>query len=163
MNKKILGLLIGLGVFLVAMPAFAATATTAVVGTAMGRVLDFAFQLLLALGVPFAYWIIHRITGAVETKLGFTIPAPLTEELDSLLGKGIAYAEQKAAVVVKAGGDKLKGPAKLEIAANFVLDLAEQYKLPEMAKDKVEKLLESKLGLTLPTIPALVAPTAPTP
>ncbi len=121
MNKNYLGIIVGLMVLLFALPAFAAGGAVAVASaTAMSRILDFVLQLGITLALPLAVWFVHRVVKVFEDKTGITVPSAAIDELDTLLAHGVAYAEQKAAVVVKAGGEKLKGPEKLELAANFV-------------------------------------------
>ena len=112
--------------------------------SALSHVLTLLVQVATPAITLFVMWLAHRLTSAVEKKLGLNLPSEAQDMLDGWVQKGILYAEQKAQTAV----DKTQtvtGPAKLEMAVNMVLDLAQQHGVDTMARDKLEKLVESKL------------------
>lgn len=140
MDKKSLMILVGLAVLLVASPAFAASTATARLG---GMALDILFPVA---GV-FLLWLARKLVKVFEAKTGIDVPEKIEAQVDSWVEQGIALAEEKSRKVVVAGGEKLKGPEKLELAANFVLDLADQYKLKDKVAASVKDKVEAKLGI----------------
>lgn len=114
----------------------------------MGRLLSFGLEIMAPVATLFAMWAAHRLISVFESKTKIELPAKTHEMVDDWVQKGLHYAEEKARNAVAANAVALKGPEKLELAAGFVMDLAEKYGVGDMAKDKVIKLVESKLSET---------------
>jgi hypothetical protein len=68
------------------------------------------------------------------------------EQLDRVLGYGKNYAEGKAFAALNAGQPKTPGAEKMKMGTDIVESLIEQFGLKKMARDKIEQLLEAKLG-----------------
>lgn len=112
-------------------------------------VLSKVVEMLFQVGTPvvslFVMWLAHRLVKVFEDKSGVAVPAQYDAMIDDWVKKGVMYAEEKGRAAANAKLADVKGPDKLELAANFVLDMVNKYDLPDMARDKVEKLIESKL------------------
>lgn len=91
-------------------------------------------------------------TGAVPVlllwlrkKLKLDVDAKTQERLSQLAISGIQWAEEQAGKCLK---DKLPRPTskgKLDSAMGFVVGEMQRLKLPQMAADEVQKLIESNL------------------
>lgn len=91
-------------------------------------------------------------TGAVPVlllwlrkKLKLDVDAKTQERLSQLAISGIQWAEEQAGKCLK---DKLPRPSskgKLDSAMGFVVGEMQRLKLPQMAADEVQKLIESHL------------------
>lgn len=114
----------------------------------LAKILDFCLTVAAPVATMFAMWIAHRVVKLFEDKAKVQIPAQWQTAIDDWVSKGVAFAEQKAETAIKNGGDKLKGPEKLEMAVGFVLDMAQQHGLDALARDKIIKLVEAELGLS---------------
>ncbi len=110
------------------------------------RLADIVFEILVPIVVIFATWGAHRLIALFEKKAKIDVPAKIEEQIDGWIERGIALAEEKSRAKVKSKTAKLTGPEKLEMAAGFVLDLVEKYKLQDLAKEKIEKRIEARLG-----------------
>lgn len=143
MTKKIAGILTFLCLMLLASIAFAADGPSVV-----SRLVDSALEILAPVVALFAMWAAHKLIKVFESKTSIDVPAKTEEMIDEWLLKAVAYAEEKGRTAVKTQLEPIKGPEKLEMAVNFVLDLAEKYNLKGLTKEKVTKMVEAKLGLT---------------
>lgn len=117
-------------------------------GTATERIVDFVLSIAAPVLSMVALWLGHRVIKVFEDKTKLDIPASVEARIDEWVKQGVAYAEEKARQAAKAKAGKLVGPAKLEEAVGFVLDMAEQNGIDTLARDKVIKLVEAKLNLT---------------
>lgn len=111
----------------------------------LSRLLTFALDIGTPVVTVFVMWLAHRLINVFEAKSKMDIPAKTQEMIDDWIQKGLLYAEQKAQNAINSKTTGIMGPAKLEMAANFALDLAQQHGYVDLAKDTVEKLIESKL------------------
>lgn len=115
--------------------------------SALSKLVEMAVQVGMPVLSLFAAWLAHRLVKAFEDKTKIQLPAQTQAMIDDWVHKGVMYAEQKAQAAIDGKLAAIKGPDKLEMAANFVLDLASQHGYDALARDKVEKLIESKLGI----------------
>ena len=92
-------------------------------------------------------YLVTKAIGYFEKKLGVDIPDTTEALLNEWADKGIGLAYEKSHQQLKKLGKKLKGPEKMEIALKFVIGMAKEYKLPELAEDKLKDYIEGKLGL----------------
>lgn len=97
--------------------------------------------MVLVIGFLFA-----KLLRAVERKTKITLPAAWEAELAKLIPKGVHYAEEQAHKLVKAKTGNLAPNEKMEVAMNFVIDMAEQSKVKDLGKDKLKMLIESWLN-----------------
>lgn len=128
---------------LVVMPS-AAFAEAAAVGTDYGGVLaDFLSVVIF----PVLGAVLLGLTGVVLNKVRqkFNIQIGQEQEafIDSMVQKGIAYAEEKAALAIKGGVTKYTGKQKADDAIAFVLMQA-----PKLPMAAVEAKIMAWLGLT---------------
>jgi hypothetical protein len=126
----------------------------------LGRLMGFGLDIAAPVVTLFAMWLAHRLIKAFESKTKIDVPAKYEEMIDAWVLKGVHYAEEKGRNAIAAKGPALAGPEKLELAAGFVADLAERAGFADMAKDKIMKLVESKLSET--RVEAPPTPTNPT-
>lgn len=82
----------------------------------------------------------------IAKKLHVQITGEQHELLLDLVDGGITRAEQWAIVKTKIGSPPPAGPDKLNKALTYVEEMARQYKLDVMARDKLVELVESALG-----------------
>lgn len=68
----------------------------------------------------------------------------VADTLDSILGKGVAWAEEQGRKALN-DGSPMTGDTKLELAAQFVLKELEDLGYPKLAEDKLIAYLEAKL------------------
>lgn len=66
-------------------------------------------------------------------------------EIHKLLDLGVAYAEEQGHKAIKAKLDAPSGNQKLDLAAEFVLGVMRDRKLPERGADAIKALLEARL------------------
>lgn len=68
------------------------------------------------------------------------------DQVNSIAKKAAGWAEQKADSALKEGCVKTAGADKMKLAMNFANELADKYKLPAKATDKLQDLIEASLG-----------------
>lgn len=134
-------------VFLLPAVAFAQAEAVMDDTTAAGEALTWVVNIAATTLALLINWLVLKGIKYFEKKTKIDIPAAQEELLMKLAEKGIGLAEEKAHQAVKKGATKLEGPEKLEVALKFVAKMAKEYKLPEMAEDKLADYVEAKLGL----------------
>jgi Bacteriophage holin of superfamily 6 (Holin_LLH) len=90
--------------------------------------------------------LVHKAIKYMTAKTAVEVPAKLEETIDEWARRAINYAEEKAHQANQAKADKMKGPEKLEAAVTFAMDLAQQHGLANIAKEKLVRAIESRLG-----------------
>jgi hypothetical protein len=81
-----------------------------------------------------------------EKKTKIDIPAATEKTIFEWADKGVSYAHEKAHQAAQAGGRKLNGNEKLNIALQFVSDLVQKHNLDAIAEERLRRYIESKLG-----------------
>jgi len=76
-------------------------------------------------------------------RIGFKIQL---EKAQSIASMAVGYGEQLALKTLKEGCKKTPGAKKMKIAVDFANALASQYKLKKMATERMQSLIEAKLG-----------------
>jgi hypothetical protein len=112
----------------------------------LSRVLGHAIELLASILMILMGLLAKKATTFFERKTKIDIPAKQEEMIAAWAGKAVTYGKEKAHQFRKEKGEKMKGPDKLEHALSFGLSLAEEHGLPDLAKDKLTKYIEAKLG-----------------
>lgn len=102
---------------------------------ALVTILGGALTALLALGIRY-----------LERRLSIDIPARTERMLDDLVADATAYAEQQGRAAVKATKPRPVGNALLEMAVQYAEQESRRRKLPELARDQLVRLIESRLG-----------------
>lgn len=102
-------------------------------------VLQHLLEIIVAIAVPVLVSLIHTLLKKYGVKVQM-------ETLDSVLSKAIGFAEQKAKKALKAGEDQTGNAQKLDWALSKGMELAEANKLDKWVVDKLEDLIEAKLG-----------------
>lgn len=98
--------------------------------------LELVFTLLGAMGTV--------LVTVLARKYGFE---DYSAKINDVLGRGIGFAEQKSLQAVKVDGKPLGSAAKLNLALDFIVVKAKEYKLPDKGKDWWEKKVEGWLGM----------------
>ena len=115
---------------------------------AAARLLSYTIEAVATLLMVLIGFAVRKVSKFFHEKTKIEIPAK-TEDMISAWGeKAVGYAKEKAHQYVTEKGEKMKGPDKLEVALGFGLGLAEEYGLPNLAKDKLTKYIEAHLGTT---------------
>lgn len=120
--------------------AFAADGTSAPVAGVLSSVLEvvtYGIVTLLTL-------VVAIVAKKVSTKFNVEIPQSWMASAQVWLDKGIAFAEEKAKQALK-NNETINSSAKLNAAAEFVLDMAEDKKLVQLGKEKLKALIEARL------------------
>lgn len=99
-----------------------------------------------ALGV-LLIWLTKNGISFLEKKTKIDIPQQMEETLAEWAEMGVHYATEKAHQYLKENGEKMKGPDKLDTALSFAMSLAEEHKLSAVAKEKLVKYIEARLGM----------------
>ena len=110
------------------------------------RILGHAIEIIATILLLLATWATKKAVTYFEKKTNIDVPAATEAMIADWAGRAVNYAEEKAHQYKSSKKRKMKGPDKLEAALSFGLALAEQHKLPDLAKDKLEAYIESKLG-----------------
>lgn len=82
----------------------------------------------------------------LSTKWHFELSATQLDMVETILGRGVAYAEQWASKRT-AAGVKPTGNAKLDAALAMAKSEMAAHGLPAMAEERLKQLLEAKLGV----------------
>lgn len=94
-----------------------------------------ALTALVAVGVRYA-----------ERRLSIDIPARTERAIADLGTDAVAYAEQIGRRAVAAGGPRPVNSTLLESAIEYARTEARRRRLPELARDELVRLIESRLG-----------------
>jgi hypothetical protein len=95
------------------------------------------FPVLTALLMGFVGLVLKKLV----TKYNLDIDASRQAELEALVGRGIAYAEEKAAALAKEKVKTLTGNDKLDIAIAHIVEAS-----PKVSQAQAEKLVHTVLG-----------------
>lgn len=125
-------------------PAVAFAADDPALYTLLSTLIDIVAPVLMVL----AGWIAWKLTKIFEAKTGYDVPANLEARLDAWAAQGVAYAEEQGRKALKANQDKLEMGAKKELALGYILDMAKTAGVPDLARDKLEKLVEAKVAMS---------------
>lgn len=107
------------------------------------------WKLLLRHGLELIFAIVGLLAAGFISvllkKYGFS---SYNEKVEDVLDKAIGFAEQKALKLAKLDGTIPSGTNKMEMAVNFAVAMAKEYKLPEKSRDWWEDRVEAWLGVT---------------
>jgi gas vesicle protein len=125
-------------------PSFAFAAAE---GGALSNLSEQIMNILVPLFVAFigslATWLLHK----VQKKFGIEVGQKTANAWENLARKaalrGAEYARKKSKELTE--GVKLPGGEVMEVAANWAIEMAKQQKLPELAREKLEGLIEAQL------------------
>lgn len=148
MLRKLFAVLIGLvAVVFIFWPmlAFADTGAMPPPPTAYDRLIDQITNTLAALLVIVVGFYGRKAILAFERKAKVDVPDPWEAQILAWIDKGIAYAEEQGRKALKRGLVGRALPAKLDTAATFVMDMADDAKLAEKGRVWLEKMIEARL------------------
>jgi len=115
--------------------------------TSIERVSSDIMNILIPVFVAFvgslATWALHK----VQRKLGLEVSEKTMEAWEALSRRaalrGAEWARKKTKELTE--GKKIPGGEVMEVAANWALEMAENQKLPALARNKLEGLIEAHL------------------
>ncbi len=105
--------------------------------------------LLPAIGVFLAAlvaFVLRKFYLYLVTKFGWQRDEAAEQFLDQKAFEAVTYAEHQARQALKAGEPAHDGPRKLKAATEFLAAEVERRKLPTIAAQGVERLIEAKLS-----------------
>ena len=114
--------------------------------TAATQATELALQVIAPIVIALGAWIAHRLVRLLEEKTGIDIPDKQEAKIDTWIAQGINLAVEKSHNKLKAHTEKLKGPEKLEEAADFVFALAVSRGWTDWTKDRIKSKIEASLG-----------------
>ena len=115
--------------------------------SAASQATELAFQVIAPIVTILGAWLAHRLVAIFEQKTGIDIPDKQEAKIDQWVEEGINLAAEKSYKKVKEKTDKLKGPEKLEEAANFVFGMIESRGWDDWTKDKIKTKIEAAVGV----------------
>lgn len=143
--RKLLPVLAGLLTLLVYATAWAQDTATAE-PNAVTRITELIFEILMVVLPLVATWLVHRGIKVFETKTKVDVPDAIEIKIDEWVERGIHLAAEKSYQKVKEKTAKLSGPEKLEVAADFVFDMAQSRGWIDWSKDKIKAKVEAAIG-----------------
>lgn len=114
--------------------------------SAATQLTQLAFQIAEPIVLVLGAWVAHRVVKIFESKTGIDIPDKQEAKIDQWIEQGIILAAEKSYQKVKGKTEKLKGPEKLEEAADFVFAFASSRGWDTWTKDKIKAKIESSIG-----------------
>lgn len=109
-------------------------------------VFDKVIELVAGVVLVLLTWLVHKVIQYFTAKTHIEVPALTEQTIQDWAAKGVYFAEEQAHKANDATGQKLTGPAKLELALQFVLALTTEYGIDDIAREKIIKYIESHLG-----------------
>lgn len=123
----------------------AAPVAVTVEAPAVPRALNGILEILVYAVGLIAAALVSKLLYTIERRFKFDVPRAAEIALNTLLTKGIHYAEEQARKVIKTKSEALSLPDKLELAATFVMDMADSKRVTELGKERIKKLIEAHL------------------
>jgi len=114
--------------------------------TAVTQTSQLAIQILVPVVIIFATWLAHRLIALLESKLKINVPNSIEDKIDEWVAQGVVLAAEKSHQKLKEKTEKLKGPEKLETAADYVFTLASARGWDTWTKDVIKAKIESYIG-----------------
>lgn len=115
--------------------------------TILVQLTDAAFRILVPVVTLFAMWGAHRAIAVFEAKTKIDVPDKQEAKIDGWIEDAIHWAEEKSRNAIKHKAEKLRGPEKLESAADFVMGFVESRGWIDWTRAKIEHKIEAKLGV----------------
>ena len=131
--------LVVLAVLLMPTLACADTAIQSATSASMGLLIP----VFVALVGAFATWILRKVQQKLHIDVGDKTAAAWDEIARKAALRGGEWARKKSKDLTD--GKKLPGGEVMEVAAGWAVEMAKQQKLPEMARNKLEGLIEAHL------------------
>lgn len=107
------------------------------------EMLGWVISLAIVAALAAVGWAARRAAGWVRVKTGLDTEVLLL----SLAESAVSLAEERARQWAKNNG-KMESSSKMAMALDFLRDRMKEMGVPEMAENKLRKILESRLGAT---------------
>jgi hypothetical protein len=127
-------------------PVVVAPEPAKVQSPAVARLIDMLLDILSVVLLILVPYFVHRGLAYFEKKTSLELSPYMTNKLNDLLDKGLAYAEEQAHKVLKKNEKSLTMSEKLEHGAGYVMDLADAADAKTWTTEKVKKMLEARLN-----------------
>lgn len=108
-------------------------------------------QLVNILGIALGGFLLSLLDRGIkvfEQNTGVKVSESQRQNLASFLDLGIHFADEQVHKAVKQKLSTTKIPPKIELAAQFILDLSNKTSLGDLTKAQVQNLIEARLGAT---------------
>lgn len=112
------------------------------VAVILDHLLEVVASLILVAGIP----LVHKLASIFHVKTGIEITAKTQAAIDTAIHKGVGLAEEWAHQKLKAK-ETVDGAAKMDKAISLVEAEIKEMGLDAMGKERLQKLIEAKLGL----------------
>lgn len=113
--------------------------------TAAARFADQMFEIVTPIFVTVISTLASWVLWKARQRFGFQISESTQQQWDNIAEKAALRGAEWARQQAKTTGRKVKGPAVLEVAANWAIDIAKDTKLPARGRDVVNGLVEAQL------------------
>lgn len=115
-------------------------------GSVGGDLIMLVLKLVLSVVSVLGSILIMKAISYFEKKTKIDIPAATEKMLFDWADQGIGLAHEKAHQILQKEGTVLGGNEKLNVALQFVLDIATKHNLEGLAEEKLKDYINSKLG-----------------
>jgi hypothetical protein len=123
------------------MPSLAYADTA--ISSATQEILNILIPVFVALIGALATWILRKVQQKLHIDVGEKTAAAWAELARKAALRGGEWARKKSKEMTD--GKKVPGGEVMEVAASWAVEMAKQQKLPEMARNKLEGLIEAHL------------------
>lgn len=115
-------------------------------GSAGGDLIMLVLKLVLSIVSVLGSILIMKAISYFEKKTKIDIPAATEKMFFDWADQGIGLAHEKAHQILQKEGKVLGGNEKLNVALQFVLDIATKHNLEGLAEEELKNYINSKLG-----------------
>ena len=128
-----------------AAPGVEITQTKEMSGVA--QILNSVIEVITAALGLLLIWLTKSGISFLEKKTKIDVPQKMEDMMFGWAEMGVHYATEKAHQYLNEHGEKMKGPEKLDAALKFAMALAEEHKLSTVAREKLTRYIEARLGM----------------
>jgi hypothetical protein len=111
--------------------------------SATSEILNILIPVFVALIGALATWILRKVQQKLHLDVGEKAAGAWSDLARKAALRGGEWARKKSKELTE--GKKIPGPEVMEVAASWAVEMAKQQKLPEMARAKLEGLIEAHL------------------
>lgn len=124
-------------------PAPAPAPATTAIQDAMAQVMSILIPVFVAFIGGLATWILRKVQQKLHIDIGEKTSAAWADLARRAALRGGEWARKKSKDLTE--GKKIPGGEVMDVAAKWAIQMAEQQKLPVMAREKLEGLIEVEL------------------
>lgn len=116
-------------------------------GSAVGDVLMIFVKIASFVAMLVGSFLITKLIAYIDKKAGIDIPAATEKTLLDWADQAVGFAYEKSHQLLQNEGTVLNGNDKLNIALQFVLNIAKEHNLEGVAENKIKDYINAKLGM----------------